>query len=186
MTIRARKLDVRDWAGPRPETRRFDCLPLIQDRIPMIPDRIRPLAYFVLTLGAVAIAAAAQGNVANHYIPADKLPWYKESPALPVELAPLWGNRTQGEAGTLLRTPAGFDSGLHSHTADYWAVVVQGTWKHWVPATGEGIGLTLEPGAHWTQVHTQLHQDACVSKVPCVIFLLNKDPYVTEFPKPGK
>ena len=61
------------------------------------------------------------------------------------------GESREGEAGTLLRTPGGFDSGLHSHTADYWAVVVQGTWKHWVPSTGEGVGLKLEPGAHWTQ-----------------------------------
>ena len=140
----------------------------------------------VLTLSLIAGAVVAQQKLANHYITADKLPWNKESPAMPVELAPLWGTRTKGEAGTLLRTPAGFDSGLHSHTADYWAVVVQGTWKHWVPATGEGVGLTLDAGAHWTQVHTQLHQDACVSKIPCVIFLFNKDPYVTEFPKAGK
>lgn len=142
--------------------------------------------YSLLALSLVAGAVVAQQTVTNRYIPVNKLPWYKESPELPVELAPLWGTRTQGEAGTLLRAPPGFESGLHSHTADYWAVVVQGTWKHWVPTTGEGVGLTFEPGAHWTQIHTELHQDACVSKVPCVIFLFNKNPYVTEFPKPAR
>lgn len=141
-------------------------------------------SYVLLALSLVAGAVIAQQKVANRYLPTDKLPWYKESPQLPVELAPLWGARSQGEAGTLLRTAPGFESGLHSHTADYWAVVVQGTWKHWVPTTGEGVGLKFEPGAHWTQVHTELHQDACVSKVPCVIFLFNKNPYETEFPKP--
>jgi hypothetical protein len=155
-------------------------------------DRARPAhripqrRSFVLALSLIAGAVIAQQNGANRYIPADKLPWYKESPHLPVELAPLWGTRTEGEAGTLLRTPPGFDSGLHSHTADYWALVVQGTWKHWVPSTGEGVGLSLEPGAHWTQIHAQLHQDACVSKVPCVIFLFNRDSYVTEFPEPDQ
>jgi hypothetical protein len=144
------------------------------------------IRYFVLALSLVALAGVAQQKAANRYVRVDQLPWYKESPALPVELAPLWGDRMEGEAGTLLRTPPEFDSGLHSHTADYWAVVVQGTWKHWVPATGEGVGLTLEPGAHWTQIHTQPHQDACVSEVPCVIFLFNKDPYVTEFAQPGQ
>ena len=147
--------------------------------------RMPRIACGVVLLSLVAAAVVAQQKVANRYVPADQLPWYKESPELPVELASLWGNRAQQEAGTLLRTPPGFDSGLHSHTADYWAVVVQGTWKHWVPSTGEGVGLTLEPGAHWTQVRTQLHQDACISKVPCVIFLFNKDPYVTEFPQPS-
>ena len=29
---------------------------------------------------------------------------------------------------------------------------------------------------------TQLHEDACVSDVPCIIFLFNKAPYVTEYP----
>jgi hypothetical protein len=137
--------------------------------------------FFAIALGGVAGVAAAQQQLENRYLPADELPWYRESPTLPVEIAPLWGDRATGEAGTLLRTPPGFDSGLHTHTADYWAVVVQGTWKHWVPSTGEGVGLTLEPGAHWTQVHTQRHQDACVSTVPCVILLFNKDPYATEF-----
>ena len=136
---------------------------------------------FVPLLGLVAGVVAAQQTVTNRYVPADELGWYRESPELPVQLAPLWGDRVMGEAGTLLQTPPGFDSGLHSHTADYWGVVVQGTWKHWVASTGEGVGLTLEPGAHWTQVHTQPHQDACVSTVPCIIFLFNKDPYMTEF-----
>jgi hypothetical protein len=149
-------------------------------------DRAPRALLAVLALTLTAGAVVAQQQVENYYFTADKLPWHKESPTMPVELAPLWGARAKGEAGTLLRVPGGFESGLHSHTADYWAVVVQGTWKHWVPSTGEGVGLKLDVGAHWTQIHTQLHQDACVSKVPCVIFLFNKNPYETEFPKAGK
>ena len=140
------------------------------------------LLLLTLSLGASAAAVCAQPVMENRYLPADKLPWYFEAPGIPAELAPLWGDRARGEAGTLLRVPAGFASGPHSHTADYWAIVVQGTWKHWVPSTGEGLGLTLSPGAFWTQKHTQLHEDACVSQEPCVIFLFNKTPYVTEFP----
>jgi hypothetical protein len=135
-----------------------------------------------VTLGLSATQGFAQASMQNRYVPADKLPWYREAPSLPVQLAPLWGDRAKEEAGTLLQTPPGFASGPHSHTADYWAVVVRGTWKHWVPSTGEGVGLTLEPGAFWTQKHTQLHEDACVSKEPCIIFLFNKNPYVTQFP----
>jgi hypothetical protein len=132
---------------------------------------------------ATAVATAyAQQSATNRYVPADKVPWVAEAGA-PVRLGALWGDRARGEAGTLLSTPAGFHSGLHSHTADYWAVVVQGTWQHWVPSTGEGVGLQLEPGSHWTQVKTQLHEDACVSSTPCVIFLFNKAPYVTEYPR---
>ena len=132
---------------------------------------------------AVALATAnPTGTIGNYYIPADKIPWRDEAGA-PVQLGPLWGNRSIGEAGTLLKTPAGFRSGLHNHTADYWAVVVQGSWEHWVPSTGEGRGIRLDQGAHWTQVKTQWHEDACVSDVPCIIFLFNKDPYATNFQK---
>jgi len=141
---------------------------------------------FLFAVGLVlALPAAPQAQApgANRYIPAEKLPWYQEAPQLPVMLAPLWGDRAHGEAGTLLKVPGGFDSGLHSHTADYWAVVVEGTWRHWVPSTGEGKSFELRPGSHWTQVKTQLHQDACISRTPCTIFLFNKEPYVTEFPK---
>jgi hypothetical protein len=137
-----------------------------------------------LLLGLAPLpAAAADPPVQNRYVPVEEAPWYHEAPDVPVELAPLWGERAKGEAGTLLRAPAGFKSGLHSHTADYWALVVTGEWAHWVPSTGEGRGVRLSPGAHWTQARTQLHEDACVSKTPCVIFLFNRDPYVTEFAK---
>jgi hypothetical protein len=130
----------------------------------------------------LAIPTGWTQGLKNEYVPTEKTPWYRESPRFPVQLAPLWGDRAKGEAGTLLTTPPGFKSGVHSHTADYRAVVVRGTWKHWVPSTGEGNGVALQPGAYWTQVHTQLHADACVSKTPCVIFLFNKEPYVTDFP----
>jgi hypothetical protein len=137
---------------------------------------------FTLLPLAIGLSSGWAQVLKNEYVPADKTPWYRESPQIPVRLAALWGDRAQGEAGTLLRAPAGFKSGAHSHTADYRAIVIRGTWKHWVLSTGEGKKTPLQPGAYWTQVHTQLHEDACVSKTPCVIFLFNKEPYLTEFP----
>lgn len=139
----------------------------------------------IAALAASSMVFAADSTTpGNHFLPADRIPWVDE-PGAPVQLGALWGDRAIGEAGTLLRTPAGFQSGLHSHTADYWAIVVQGVWEHWVPSTGEGTGIRLESGAHWTQVKTQLHEDACVSDTPCTIFLFNKTPYVTEGPPEG-
>lgn len=129
----------------------------------------------------IPCAPRAETPMVNRYLPADKLPWYQESPDVPAKLAPLWGDRAKGEAGTLLNVPAGFKSGLHNHTADYWAVVVEGKWEHWVPSTGEGRGITLSQGAHWTQKADQWHEDACVSSTPCTIFLFNKKPYKTNF-----
>ena len=136
-----------------------------------------------LALAAQAATSAhgAPSDPHNRYVPVDKLPWYREAPSLPVELAPLWGDRSKGEAGTYLRVPAGFEAPLHYHTADYWALVVQGEWEHWVPSTGEGKGIRLAPGAFWTQVKDQPHRDKCVSANPCIIFLFNRGPYETKF-----
>ena len=147
-------------------------------------DRARRITIGIAAL-SLALSVGASAPVKNYYVPADRLPWKQESPNLPVRLAALWGDRAKGEAGTLLNVPGGFKSGLHSHTADYWAVVVAGTWRHWVPSTGEGVGIELTTGAHWTQIHTQPHEDACVSKTPCIVMLFNKDPYVTEFVQRG-
>jgi hypothetical protein len=137
----------------------------------------------VSLLTLLAQAAAAAATPGNHYVPADKLPWYHEAPNIPAELAPLWGDRSKGEAGTYLRVPGHWVAPLHYHTADYWALVVQGEWEHWVPATGEGKGIRLTSGAHWTQVKDQPHKDACRSATPCVIFLFNRDPYETKLVK---
>lgn len=143
---------------------------------------IKPSVIAATLTVAVAGGGAQAQDVENRYVTADDIRWVAE-PGAPVELGHLWGApRDQGEAGTLLRTPAGFRSGLHSHTADYWAVVIQGAWEHWVSSTGGGVGHRFEPGAHWTQIRTQLHEDACVSATPCIIFLYNKKPYVTQFP----
>jgi hypothetical protein len=147
-------------------------------------NRARRIALGIAAL-PLSLAVGAAAPLKNYYVPADRLPWKLESPKLPVRLAALWGDRAKGEAGTLLNVPGGFESGLHSHTADYWAVVVEGRWRHWVPSTGEGVGIELTPGAHWTQIHTQPHEDACVSKTPCTIMLFNKEPYRTEFVPQG-
>jgi len=138
-----------------------------------------------VALGSILLASptAAAAQVTNHYVPVDKLPWYREAPDIPAELAPLWGDRSKGEAGTYLRVPGKWEAPLHYHTADYWAVVVQGEWSHWVPTTGEGKSVRLLPGAHWTQIKDQPHKDACLSESPCIIFLFNRDPYETKFVK---
>jgi hypothetical protein len=141
------------------------------------------MCLFIAAMPASSLAIAQQrATPGNSYLLADRIPWAGEAGAS-AELAALWGDRSKGEAGTLLRTQADFESGLHSHTADYRAVVVQGVWKHWVPATGEGMGVRLERGAYWTQVKTQLHEDACISAEPCIILLLNEKPYQTEYPR---
>src|SRR3982750_2536785 len=109
---------------------------------------------FMLALALATQAAnsahTAPSDAHNPNVRANKLARYREAQNIPAEPAPLWGDRSKGEAGTYLRVPGGWEAPLHYHTADYWAVVVQGEWTHWVPSTGEGKGIQLLPGAFWT------------------------------------
>lgn len=90
-------------------------------------------------------------------MPVEKVPYYEEMPDQPHRLGPLWGKRDVGPAGTLLKVPRGWQAPIHAHSADYQGVVIEGTWSHWVPETGEGRGVELQPGSYWTQKADQMH-----------------------------
>jgi hypothetical protein len=79
----------------------------------------------------------------------------------------------------MLKVPGGFVAPVHMHTADYRAVVVEGIWKHWPEGASQARALALRPGSYWTQKARKWHADACVSKAPCTILLINTDPYQT-------
>jgi hypothetical protein len=130
----------------------------------------------LLVLSVTATAALAPDDV---ILPFAQVPFVKEAPDQPQTLGALWGDRAQGPAGTYLRTPGGFVAPLHTHTADYRAVVIKGIWSHWIPERGQTQGTPLPPGSYWTQKAGQPHKDACLSRDECVILLLNQTPYAT-------
>lgn len=134
-------------------------------------------------LASAIVFASPAAAIENVYVPDKAVPYALEAPDQPQQLGSLWGRRAEGPAGTLLKVPAGFRAPVHAHTADYRGVVIKGLWTHWVPETGEGEGIELPPGSYWTQKADQMHADACISEVECVILLLNEDPYETYLPK---
>lgn len=132
----------------------------------------------VLTIALAGSGAAlAQEDV---ILPFADIAFAAEAPDQPQTLGALWGDRAEGPAGTYLRVPGGWEAPLHTHTAAYRAVVVQGVWTHWVPGTGQGEGIELPTGSYWTQAADQPHRDACRSEETCVVLLINDAPYRTE------
>src|SRR4051812_18864563 len=109
----------------------------------------------VTMVGAVSYAAGAKKSV---QIAASDEKWDAMAPGIPLQLTTLWGDRTKGESGILLKIPAGYDSGMHAHTADYHAVLIQGTWMH----TEEGAKETkeLQPGSYVMQAGKVMHSDS--------------------------
>jgi hypothetical protein len=134
-------------------------------------------------LSAVALAALSASASAKTFedvmIPAQRIPWAIEAPGQPQRLGALWGKRSIGPAGTLLKVPGGFVAPVHMHTADYRAVVIEGIWKHWPEGASKTRAIALRPGSYWTQKARKWHADACVSKAPCTILLINTEPYRT-------
>jgi hypothetical protein len=130
---------------------------------------------------AVVTAILSQSAYAqdNALVPFPEVSFVEEAPDQPQRLGSLWGVRAQGAAGTYLKTPGGFEAPLHSHTADYRAVVIKGTWSHWIPANGEKEGEALPVGSYWTQKANEPHKDACISAEECIILLINEEPYQT-------
>lgn len=126
-----------------------------------------------LVLAAVAgVSYAAGAAKAKEPVTwsAGDIKWEPFAPGVPLQVAKLWGDRTKGgQYGMLLKLPAGFEAGKHSHTADYNAVSVQGTWVH----TNEGNPATpeLPPGSYVLQPGKQVHNDVCKSKTDCILFV---------------
>jgi hypothetical protein len=137
-------------------------------------SRVKKSLVSALVLTAVAglsyAAGAAKGKMPVTW-GAGELKWDPYAPGVPLQVAKLWGDRAKpGEYGMLLKLPAGFEAGFHSHTADYEAVLVQGTWVH----TNEGdtsAPKELTPGSYVFQPGKQNHNDVCKSKTECIIFV---------------
>jgi quercetin dioxygenase-like cupin family protein len=114
-------------------------------------------------------AGAAKAKLAMQ-VPAGEIKW---EPMMggPLQMAKLWGDRDKGpEYGMLLKFPAGMDSGMHAHTGDYHAILVQGTWVHSVE--GEAApAKELPPGSYVFQPGKQMHGDACKGKQECIVFV---------------
>lgn len=127
----------------------------------------------VVLCGVAAISYAAGAAKAKEAMitPAGELKW---EPLMggPLQIAKLWGDRDKGpEYGMLLKVPAGFDSGMHAHTADYHAVAIQGPWVHTVDGDTTP-GKELTPGSSVFQPGKQMHDDLCkAGKTECIVFI---------------
>jgi len=122
---------------------------------------------------AVAAKAAAKAPELSLLKDATWTPLMKEGP-LPA-MAPIVGDGTKGAYEGYLKLPAGFESPPHTHTNDYWAVLVQGKMTHWATNGGSekdakqlGVGdLTYMPG----KVE---HISKCFPGQECIMAVMQK------------
>jgi hypothetical protein len=103
------------------------------------------------------------------------------------QVAIIQGDPAKGPVAFLLKLPKG-PLPVHWHTADYWAVVVEGQSKHWLPGK-EADAKANGPGTAWYQPGgsaAAAHGDECVSDSCTVFIYMNKKLDLNVVPPPAK
>jgi len=88
--------------------------------------------------------------------------------ALELKAGPAYGNLGTGKHGTFVLMPAGFVSPVHTHTEDYYAVVIKGVGANGVPGATD---VPLPAGSYWFQRGEEPHVTKCLSKEDCLFFI---------------
>jgi hypothetical protein len=138
------------------------------------------MAGIALTLLATSQWVAAQESTAQHpihegpsmSIPASKIgfgPTGVKSNGLELKAGPVYGNLQTGKHGTFVKMPAGFSSAVHTHTEDYYAVVIKGVGANHLPGEKD---VPLPVGSYWFQKGEEAHVTKCLSKTDCLFFLV--------------
>ena len=81
---------------------------------------------------------------------------------------PAYGDLTRGPHGTFIRMPPGFVSPVHTHTEDYWGVVISGVATNGLPGSKD---VPLPAGSYWFQKGGEAHVTKCLSPNECVFFI---------------
>jgi quercetin dioxygenase-like cupin family protein len=121
---------------------------------------------------AVAAKPAPVDTGGHSIVPAAKVAYTAMDPKNPegIQFSMMHGELPKGGA-FFLKIPAGMNAGLHTHTADYHAVLVSGAARHWLPGEDKKA-KPLAAGSYWFQPGGQPHGDECTGKEPCVLFVV--------------
>ena len=132
-----------------------------------------------LALIAASAAVASAGPKDNTWTALKDAKWAPLDPADKAGKGPqvsvVFGDMAKGPVGVLLKVPAGFKPGPHTHSSDDYAVVIQGT-VHNFKATAKdekNTGPALTAGGSWFQPGNAAHDNECekTSKDGCILFV---------------
>lgn len=143
--------------------------------------RLKTLGLTAALLAVLAFSTAhADSNRGNKAYAVSGLK-FAPIAGLPIKIAVLWGNPQEGESAVMLKFPANFPGGMHSHTHAYHAVVISGASKHWVNGEIEADARLQLPGDYWYQKSGQVHQDSFPTDEETILFLQFEGPLDTVF-----
>ena len=148
------------------------------------------LAFTVsFVLAAVALGQSAGDAKAPVFKRSGDLIWVALAPQLDpgIRISDVWGDHTKTGFGAFLEFPAGFLSGVHTHTNDIKIVVISGTYTQ--KPEGQAT-YRLGPGSYAFQPGgSYKHTSGCEKASKCVLFIESTGPFdllPVEQPKPAK
>jgi len=127
-------------------------------------------AVFLAALAASAIAASAGGSSVSTPVTNLKFGPTGVTDGVHGELyaAAAYGDLAHGAHGTFIKMPAGFASKVHTHTEDYWGVVISGVGVNEKPGAPD---VALPVGSYWFQKGGERHVTKCISPNECIFFI---------------
>jgi hypothetical protein len=139
----------------------------------MTPTMQRPWRRYIGLLAGAVGSIAAAGSSQMTVKPAETLQYVVEYPdqQSSPSISILDGDPARTPVSMLIRMRKSVLP-MHSHSADYQAVVIQGAMKHWAKGEDEAQAPRLGPGSWWYQPGKQVHTDACLAE-ECVIYVHN-------------
>jgi hypothetical protein len=143
----------------------------------MFKKTLLAAAAIALAIGGTGFAAAQDAAHPAHEgpsvsIPADQISFFNSGVKTEkgeLQAGPAYGDLQHGRHGTFIHMPAGFVSPVHTHTEDYFAVVIKGIGANQLPG---GKIIPLPVGSYWFQKGEEAHVTQCLSKEPCVFFIV--------------
>ena len=119
----------------------------------------------MLTCAIASVSYAADTSIS---LPVTSVKYF-DAGVGPLKISPAYGNPQKGAHSTFVKLPAGFISPLHSHTGDYYGVVISGVVAN--AATAEEEDVALAPGSYWFQKGKANHVTKCLSANECIVFI---------------
>ena len=128
----------------------------------------------LMTAAAICLtplAAFAENENAKRFEDLDFVPQREGSP---VEMAVLWGDPANGPSGVLLKMPAGTKAPVHSHSASYRAVILEGSPSRMLD--GETEPTAFGPGSYIYQPAGEYHGNANDSSEDALVLVIYDGP----------
>lgn len=104
------------------------------------------------------------------------LKWFDAGLGAGIMISPVHGNIQNGKHSTLVKFPAGTITPMHTHSHDYYGIVISGNLKHPVEGQPE-TNVSLPPGSHWFMPSDVHHVTECQAGLECIVMLTQEKPF---------